>query len=64
MKTKVLKTARTLSRCDGIHAFCITIVEEARDYLLPMYAAANTMVIDDIDSVTVQASDIYQGLTG
>ncbi|MCK4834272.1 MAG: nitric oxide reductase activation protein, partial [Gammaproteobacteria bacterium] len=33
---------------DGIHSYCITIDEEARDYLPHMYGAANYSVISDV----------------
>jgi nitric oxide reductase NorD protein len=57
------KTGRILSRCDGVHAFCIMIDEEARYYLPHMYADANNTVIDDVASLAVKVSDIYRRLT-
>ncbi|UCB55626.1 MAG: nitric oxide reductase activation protein [Thiotrichales bacterium] len=51
------------ARRDGIHAFCITIDEEARDYLPHMYGAANYTVIDDVASLPTKISDIYRRLT-
>ena len=51
------------ARRDGIHSFCITIDEEARDYLPHMYGAANYTVIDDVASLPVKVSDIYRRLT-
>ena len=51
------------ARRDGIHAFCITIDEEARDYLPHMYGAANYTVIDNVASLPVKVSDIYRRLT-
>ncbi len=51
------------ARRDGIHSFCITIDEEARDYLPHMYGAANYTVIDDVASLPIKVSDIYRRLT-
>ena len=36
------------ARRDGIHPFCITIDETAREYLPHMYGAANYIVIKDV----------------
>jgi len=47
----------------GIHSFCITIDEPARDYLPQMYGAANYAVIDDIAQLPLKVSDIYRRLT-
>ena len=62
-ENKGFKTGRTLSRRDGIHAFCIRIDEEARVYLPHMYGAANNKVIDDVASLPVKVSDICRRLT-
>ena len=51
------------ARREGIHSFCITIDEEARDYLPHMYGAANYAVIDDVASLPFKVSDIYRKLT-
>ncbi len=48
---------------DGIHSFCITIDEQARDYLPHMYGAANYAVIDDVAQLPLKVSDIYRRLT-
>jgi nitric oxide reductase NorD protein len=48
---------------DGIHSYCITIDEEARDYLPHMYGAANYSVIDDVAQLPLKVSDIYRKLT-
>ena len=48
---------------DGIHSFCITIDEEARDYLPHMYGAANYAVIDQVSQLPLKVSDIYRRLT-
>jgi nitric oxide reductase NorD protein len=63
MKTKMLKTGTTRSRRDGIHAFCITTDEEARDYLPHKHAAANDTVIENVASLPVKVSGIYRRLT-
>jgi nitric oxide reductase NorD protein len=51
------------ARRDGIHSFCITIDEEARDYLPHMYGAANYTVIDKVAALPMKVSDIYRRLT-
>ena len=48
---------------DGIHPYCITIDEEARDYLPHMYGAANYSVIDNVAQLPLKVSDIYRKLT-
>ena len=48
---------------DGIHSFCITIDEQARDYLPHMYGAANYAVIDDVAKLPQKVSDIYRKIT-
>ena len=48
---------------NGIHSYCITIDEEARDYLPHMYGAANYSVIDDVAQLPLKVSDIYRRLT-
>ena len=51
------------ARREGIHSFCITIDEEARDYLPHMYGAANYAVIDNVASLPMKVSEIYRRLT-
>lgn len=48
---------------DGIHSFCITIDEKARDYLPHMYGAANYAVSDDVAKLPLKVSDIYRKIT-
>ena len=48
---------------EGIHPYCITIDEEAREYLPHMYGAANYSVIDDVAQLPLKVSDIYRRLT-
>jgi nitric oxide reductase NorD protein len=51
------------ARREGIHAFCITIDEQARDYLPHMYGAANYTVIDEVGKLPLKISDIYRRIT-
>jgi nitric oxide reductase NorD protein len=51
------------ARSDGIHPFCVTIDEEARDYLPHMYGAANYVVLDEVRKLPLKISDIYRRLT-
>lgn len=44
----------------GIHPFCITIDEEAMDYLQHMYGPASFTVVDDVDKLPYRVSDIYR----
>lgn len=48
------------ARRDGIHAYCITIDREGRDYLPHMYGAANYTVLDDVAKLPTKVSDIYR----
>lgn len=48
---------------DGIHAYCITIDEQARDYLPHMYGAANYSVIADVAELPLKVSEIYRKIT-
>ncbi len=47
----------------GIHPFCITIDETARDYLPHMYGAVNWALVDDVRKLPLKVSDIYRRLT-
>ncbi|MBT4838686.1 MAG: nitric oxide reductase activation protein [Methylococcales bacterium] len=51
------------AKSQGIHSFCITIDEEARDYLPHMYGGANYILLDDVRDLPVKLSDIYRKLT-
>ncbi|MDH3760116.1 MAG: nitric oxide reductase activation protein [Gammaproteobacteria bacterium] len=51
------------ARQRGIHPFCITIDEEARDYLPHMYGDSSYVLIDDVDKLPYRISEIYRGLT-
>lgn len=50
-------------RAGGIYPFCITIDNEAREYLPYMYGSANYTVIDDVRKLPYKVSDIYRRLT-
>ena len=47
----------------GIHPFCITIDEAARDYLPHMYGAVNWALVDNVRKLPLKVSDIYRRLT-
>ncbi len=47
----------------GIHPFCITIDQEAMDYLKHMYGAVNFAVVDKVDKLPYKVSDIYRRIT-
>ena len=51
------------SRQGGIHSFCITIDNEAQEYLPHMYGPANYAVIDDVQKLPYKVADIYRRLT-
>jgi nitric oxide reductase NorD protein len=47
----------------GIHAFCVTIDNEAQEYLPHMYGTANYAVIDEVQKLPYKVADIYRRLT-
>ena len=51
------------ARQRGIHPFCITIDEQARDYLPHMFGNSSYVLIDDINKLPYRISEIYRGLT-
>jgi len=51
------------ARREGIHPYCITIDEQARDYLPHMYGPAAFTVIDEVHLLPLKVSDIYRRLT-
>ncbi len=51
------------ARRDGIHPFCITIDDDAEEYLPHMYGAVNYVVINDVRKLPLKVSDIYRKLT-
>ncbi len=51
------------ARRSGIHPFCVTIDEEARDYLPHMYGPASWVLIDDAGQLPLKTADVYRRLT-
>jgi len=51
------------ARRSGVHPFCVTIDEEARDYLPHMYGPANWVLIDDAGQLPLKTADVYRRLT-
>jgi nitric oxide reductase NorD protein len=51
------------ARQRGINPFCITIDEQARDYLPHMFGSSSYVLIDDINKLPYRISEIYRGLT-
>ncbi len=51
------------ARRQGIHPFCITIDEQARNYLPHMYGAASWILIDDVRRLPVKTAEVYRRLT-
>ncbi|MHB9117563.1 MAG: hypothetical protein ACYC2R_04735 [Burkholderiales bacterium] len=51
------------AKCLGIHPFCITIDQEAREYLPHMYGAVNYTVIDEVPKLPLKVAGIYRRLT-
>ena len=57
------KKALIEARFLGIHTYCITIDEEAMDYLPYMYGKSNFAVINQVDKLPFKVSDIYRKIT-
>jgi nitric oxide reductase NorD protein len=51
------------ARQSGIHPFCVTIDEEARDYLPHMYGPASWVLIDDAGQLPLKTAVVYRRLT-
>ncbi len=51
------------ARQSGIHPFCVTIDEEARDYLPHMYGPASWVLIDDAAQLPLKTAEVYRRLT-
>ncbi len=47
----------------GIKPFCITIDQEARDYLPQLYGPANWTLVDNVERLPLKVADIYRRLT-
>ena len=54
------KKALIEARFQGIHTYCITIDEEAMDYLPYMYGKSNFAVINQVNKLPLKVSDIYK----
>ena len=57
------KKALIEARFLGIHTYCITIDEEAMDYLPYMYGKNNFAVINEVSKLPLKVSDIYRKIT-
>ena len=51
------------ARYQGIHPYCITIDEQAMEYLPHMYGAAAFSVINEVHRLPYRVSDIYRRIT-
>ncbi len=47
----------------GIHPFCITIDDQASDYLPHMYGAVNYTLVNNVRKLPLRVADIYRHLT-
>lgn len=51
------------ARNQGIHPFCITIDDQAQDYLPHMFGRAHYTVVEDVAKLPYKVSDIYRKIT-
>lgn len=51
------------ARREGVHSYCITIDEEAREFLPHMYGPAAFTLVEDVRLLPLKVSDIYRRLT-
>lgn len=51
------------SKQKGIHTFCITIDDNAQDYLPHMYGSSNYALVKEVDQLPLKVSEIYRKLT-
>ncbi len=51
------------ARYQGVHPYCITIDDEALDYLPHMYGHASFTVISELEKLPYRVSDIYRRIT-
>ena len=47
----------------GVITFCITIDDQAQEYLRHMLGLANCVVVDDVAKLPFKVSEIYRGIT-
>jgi len=57
------KMALREARREKIHLFCVTVDQEAADYLPHMYSDANFVIIDDVSSLPHKLPQLYRRLT-
>ncbi len=57
------KMALREARREKIHLFCVTVDQEAADYLPHMYSDANFVIIDDVSSLPQKLPQLYRRLT-
>jgi nitric oxide reductase NorD protein len=51
------------ARREKIHLFCVTVDQEAADYLPHMYSDANFVIIDDVRTLPHKLPQLYRRLT-
>jgi len=51
------------AKYQGIHPYCITIDNRAREYLPHMYGPVNFTLVDRVEKLPFNVSDIYRRLT-
>lgn len=57
------KMALKEARREKIHLFCVTVDQEAADYLPHMYSDANFVIIDDVRTLPQKLPQLYRRLT-
>lgn len=57
------KMALREARREKIHLFCVTVDQEAADYLPHMYSDANFVIIDDVSTLPHKLPQLYRRLT-
>ena len=57
------KMALREARREKIHLFCVTVDQEAADYLPHMYSDANFVIIDDVRTLPQKLPQLYRRLT-
>ena len=64
-KTGIEDTRKALieAKTEGIFPFCITIDEQAKDYLPHMYGPVNFVVLDEVKKLPTKVAEIYRKLT-
>lgn len=57
------KMALREAKREKIHLFCVTVDQEAADYLPEMYSDANFVIIDDVRTLPQKLPQLYRRLT-